>query len=70
MKFKVLAKDCLAVPEQAFDLFDIEAEDQEHAWDIIAEEITTNYSREWLLNEKEFTALQKCIALQSEFKTA
>lgn len=59
MKFKVLAKDCLAVPEQAFDLFDIEAEDQERAWDIIAEEIMTNFSSKWLLNEKEFAALQK-----------
>lgn len=66
MKYKVLIKDGVSLPEQMFDLIEIEANDARQAWGIIEEEIMTCYGSVWLLNEEEFNALKKCVLSQND----
>jgi hypothetical protein len=61
MKFKVLQRHFNGTPKQQFEIIDFEAENEEKAYEIIDEEISTNRSGEWLMTTKEYEELKKVI---------
>lgn len=58
MKFYVLQREFLT---GIIFIESLNAKNNEKAWQIIEEEITTNNSQEWLLTEKEFYDLKELI---------
>ena len=64
MKFKVISRDLRS--ESYFEVFDLEAENEEKAWEIINEEILSSYSQVWLLSVEAFERFKKVIAKGSK----
>lgn len=60
MKFYVLQRD-FSVSSKQFQVFTIEAESDEKAWEKVEEEISVNMSQDWLMDKKQWGELQQVI---------
>ena len=61
-KFIVLSRDFIAgAAEDQFSIQEIEAADSDTAWEVIEEEIASQTTQDWLLNDAEFGVLKSML---------